>query len=183
MSRSGYLDDCENLELYRGTVNRSIRGRRGQAFIRELISALDAMPVKELAANLFVEESEGGKCCAMGAVALARGLPRERLAQFNDEYAAGAANLLGISNAMASEIAFENDGHEFWGTDKFTDEQRFEYMRSWATGNIVESSAPPKGQCSWCLREFTLQQGKIAWHKLHGVKCNGAGKDPKINAR
>ncbi len=36
MSRSGYQDDCEGLNLYRGTVRRAIRGKRGQAFLREL---------------------------------------------------------------------------------------------------------------------------------------------------
>lgn len=54
MSRSGYVDDCENLELYRATVERSIKGKRGQAFLRELAAAMDAMPEKVLIAEELV---------------------------------------------------------------------------------------------------------------------------------
>jgi hypothetical protein len=37
MSRSGYSDDLENWSLirWRGAVASAIRGRRGQAFLRE----------------------------------------------------------------------------------------------------------------------------------------------------
>ena len=43
MSRSGYTDDCENLEMWRGAVRQAIRGKRGQAFLREMLLALDEM--------------------------------------------------------------------------------------------------------------------------------------------
>lgn len=44
MSRSGYVDDYEYLELYRASVERAIRGKRGQAFLRELAKVLDSVP-------------------------------------------------------------------------------------------------------------------------------------------
>jgi hypothetical protein len=45
MSRSGYSDDCSGRELvlWRGAVASALRGRRGQAFLRELVDALDAV--------------------------------------------------------------------------------------------------------------------------------------------
>ena len=45
MSRSGYSDDDEDgrLAMWRGAVQSAIRGKRGQAALRELLTALDAM--------------------------------------------------------------------------------------------------------------------------------------------
>ena len=49
MSRSGYSDDYEpsNIAMWRGQVASAMRGKRGQAFLRELIEALDAFPIPE----------------------------------------------------------------------------------------------------------------------------------------
>ena len=75
MSRSSYSDDYGDdypgqLELYRANVARSIRGKKGQARLRELHAALLAMPVKELHADTFV--SPAGQACALGVWALAQ---------------------------------------------------------------------------------------------------------------
>ena len=51
MSRSGYSDDCENLGLWRGAVEKSIKGKRGQAFLKEMLVALDSLPEKKLIEN------------------------------------------------------------------------------------------------------------------------------------
>ncbi len=50
MSRSGYVDDIDNLALinWRGAVKSAIQGKRGQAFLRALVDALDAMPETSL---------------------------------------------------------------------------------------------------------------------------------------
>lgn len=171
MSRSGYSDDCEHLGLYRHAVDRAITGRRGQAFLRELITALDTMPAKRLAAGLFVD---GDQVCAMGAVAVVRGLDTSTLDE-SEPYEVGA--FLGIPTALAAEIAFENDERPHYrGVDE-TDEGRWQRMRDWATDHIVTERKPtPTGRCSWCCRKFTLRRGKIGWHKLNGVKCDGVGK-------
>jgi hypothetical protein len=67
MSRSGYSDDYDDtglLGLYRANVTRSILGKRGQAFLREMAESLDAMPVKKLVYGEVVRDSE--HVCAMG---------------------------------------------------------------------------------------------------------------------
>lgn len=52
MSRSGYSEDWdgENWTFirWRGAVKSALRGKRGQAFLREALAALDAMPEKRL---------------------------------------------------------------------------------------------------------------------------------------
>lgn len=55
MSRSGYTDDGWDDESaqwaairYAGALKSAVRGKKGQAFLRELLAALDAMPVKRL---------------------------------------------------------------------------------------------------------------------------------------
>ena len=72
MSRSGYSEECEQgaLNFYRANVDRTIAGKRGQTFLREMAAALDAMPVKELIAGEVVRDE--AHVCAIGAVAVAR---------------------------------------------------------------------------------------------------------------
>lgn len=71
MSRSGYSDDFEDNSAYLwyGAVKSAIRGKRGQAFLREMLEALDALPRKSLSANSF---TKGGEICALGSVAVKR---------------------------------------------------------------------------------------------------------------
>ena len=131
MSRSGYSDDCYGpaLNMWRGAVNRALNGRRGQAFLREMAEALDAMPVKELVADEVVRDSE--HVCAMGAVCVARKLNVSEL-DINDRDAVG--DLLGIAPAMAAEIAWENDEHGPWRGE--TPAERWTRMRAWVSENL-----------------------------------------------
>lgn len=48
MSRSEYSENLDSWSLirWRGQVVSAIRGKRGQAFLRELVDALEAMPEK-----------------------------------------------------------------------------------------------------------------------------------------
>jgi hypothetical protein len=106
MSRSGYSDDCDGWALirWRGAVASAIRGARGQAFIREAIAALDAMPDKRLVADSLVEAD--GKFCTLGIVGQTRGLP---LAALDPEDRDVVAQAFGISTALAAEVMFMND--------------------------------------------------------------------------
>lgn len=126
MSRSGYTDDCENLELYRANVYRSLKGRRGQEFLRELASTMDAMPEKRLIAEELVTPS--GECCALGVICKARGLD---VTKVDVEDTERVGKLLGISRIMAAEIVFENDEHTSWrGGEEETSESRWTRMRA-----------------------------------------------------
>lgn len=139
MSRSGYSDSCENWSLirWRGAVSSAIRGQRGQAFLREMLAALDALPEKRLiAGDLVVTEEEAGYtgeagCCAIGAVAIARGMNVDTVDPTERKEVAAA---FGIAEALAAEIAFENDEACYRPE---TPEQRFARVRRWVVGHIA----------------------------------------------
>lgn len=135
MSRSGYSDDCENLNLYRGAVDRAIAGRRGQAFLREMAVALDAMPEKVLIADDIVNAE--GDACAIGVVALARGMDVNGV---DPEDSDQVARRFGIARALACEIAYANDEcgdrlHDGkWLYE--TPAERWTRMRKWVDENL-----------------------------------------------
>lgn len=107
MSRSGYSDDCDDnwgLIRWRGAVASALRGSRGQAFLRELVAALDAMPEKRLASESLV--SADGEFCTLGVVGDARGV---ELAALDPEDWTQVAKAFGLSEAMVREIVYEND--------------------------------------------------------------------------
>ena len=137
MSRSNYTEDCSGWELirWRGAVNSSINGKRGQAFLREALAALDALPEKWLEESVLVSPTG---CCTMGAVAKSRGLDTSNIDPFERE---DVANALGIAEALAAEIAYENDSNErYWPPRSETPEQRFVRMRAWLVKHIKSES-------------------------------------------
>jgi hypothetical protein len=171
MSRSGYSDDCDGtIGLYRHAVDVAIAGKRGQRLLLDMVVALDAMPIRELAADVFVS---GEYMCAMGAVARARAIDEDRLARFDYEDPGEVGKLLDIPRSLAAEIAYEND--EWCRGD---DEDRWEHMRKWAASHIVERKARRLGRCSWCCRVFTLRRGVINWHDKG--RCPGVARPPFV---
>lgn len=131
MSRSGYNDDCDNewaLIRYRGMVASASRGKRGQKLFKDLLAALDAMPVKELIPG---ELEMDGQVCALGALAKARGIDVSKLDPENAEEVGKAFD---IAEPLAREIVFENDEGYHWNGD--TPAQRWERMRRWVENQI-----------------------------------------------
>lgn len=139
MSRSGYIDDGDDqwrAIMWRGAVRKSITGARGQAFLKEMLAALDALPEHRLVAMALEEE---GAVCAMGAVGKARGV---NMTTVDPEDWTIVAPLFGIASALAREIAFENDEGSY---DPETPEQRWTRMRAWVVSQI-EPEAPAHDQ-------------------------------------
>ena len=130
VSRSGYSDDydLENWDLirWRGQVASAIRGKRGQAFLRELVAALDAMPEKRLIAN---ELESFGNVCAIGSVGMQRGVDMTKLDP--DDYDRIAATF-GIAPQLVQEIEWMNDEAYFGETP----EGRWKFMRDWAVRKL-----------------------------------------------
>ncbi len=130
MSRSCYAEDTDNdwvWVCWRGAVASSIRGARGQAFLRELLVGLDAMPVKELIKEDLVNES--GEVCAIGVVGRARGLDMLSVDQ-GDPQAVGS--FFGIAKALAAEIEYINE--DWWLPE--TTKERWKRVRKWVVENI-----------------------------------------------
>lgn len=161
MSRSGYNDDSEDTWSFirwRGAVNSAINGARGQAFLRELLTALDAMPEKELVSE---ELQADGSFCALGVVGKARGIDLEKI---DTEDFAELSKTFGIAESLAREIMYENDesvsdtrwtkGTEICGPmrpyypdfgkhakeimvpNEFATKERWHHMHEWAIQNL-----------------------------------------------
>lgn len=133
MTRSGYHDDLDGWSLirWRGAVASAIRGARGQAFLKEMLKALDALPEKKLIASALV--SADGECCALGSVALLRQLETKGVDAYDRE---AVADLMGIAEALAAEIAFVNDDDFRWSPEAEVPENRFSRVRAWVVENI-----------------------------------------------
>lgn len=134
MSRAGYSDDCDDdwgWIRYRGSVTSAIRGKRGQAFLRELLAALDALPEPRLIQGNLMTECG---VCALGAVGLARGLDLLTCDPYDHE---AIAQTFGIASALTREIAYENDE----GVACDTPEQRFACVREWVVSRIRAEAA------------------------------------------
>lgn len=133
MGRHGYCDDLDqrDLAMWRGRVASAIRGKRGQALLRDLRDALDAMPDKRLITEDLVRD---GEVCALGAVAIQRGIPN--IGEFDPEDHDALAKLMNVASCLIQEIEYENDEGRWRGTP----EQRWDWMRKWCDKNIVEEA-------------------------------------------
>jgi hypothetical protein len=130
MSRSGYSDDLDQWAMirWRGAVTSAFKGKRGQAFLAEMLAALDALPEKRLIENDL--EQANGAVCALGAVGKSRGIDMKRV---DPEDHGGISGLFSISHALACEIMFMNDEGFGW---RITPEERFIRLRAWIEGQL-----------------------------------------------
>lgn len=161
MNRSNYRDDFDGSQeemwqmiRWRGAVTSAIRGKRGQAFLRELADYLDAMPVRELAAETLEAE---GKFCALGVACAARGIDTKPLTDIIgdpdgcgydgdvDGYGEAVADKLGIANALAREIMFVNDDaflyHHGHGPQDKPERIRWRAVRQWVESQIKKGDS------------------------------------------
>lgn len=158
MSRSGYSDDNEGVNLWRGAVNSAIHGKRGQALLRDLLTALDAMPEKRLVAGKLEAD---GEFCALGVVGQARGM---NLAIIDTSDVESLGPRFNIAEALAREIMWVNDDRvsdtrwievEIFGPLRPWDRrisgmnvpneragsQRWQTVREWVEANIAKVPA------------------------------------------
>ena len=152
MSRSGYVDDGYDplsLGRWRGAVRSATRGARGQAFFRELIVAMDAMPEKALIANDLICKDG---MCAMGVVAAVRGTD---VSEIDPEDPETVAKTMNLAEALVQEIAYQNDecGADWLpdanGRYRFlpeTPEARWARMRAWAEKQLTKTEDTTHGE-------------------------------------
>lgn len=129
MSRSGYNEDCGGWDLvrWRGAVNSATIGTRGQTLLKDMLVALDAMPIKKL---VHGELEADGNYCALGVLGKARGIDLQKI---NPKDYDSVSKIFDIAPALAREIVYEND--EGWYRD--TPESRWRRMRNWVSAQIV----------------------------------------------
>jgi hypothetical protein len=128
MSRHGYSDqyDGSQLAMWRGVISSATRGKRGQAFFRSLVAALDAMPEKSLVAGEL--ETQEGAVCALGCLGKARGVD---ISGVDTEDWGTLGELFDIAPQLAQEVMFINDD----GGAR-ADENRWKLVRDWAARQI-----------------------------------------------
>jgi hypothetical protein len=148
MSRSGYNDDCDGegypLALWRGTIANATRGKRGQRFFRDLVAALDEMPVKRLIAKEL--QTPEGDVCALGCLGKKRGVD---LSDLDVEEMADNYDFLGrtfdIASQLSQEVMYINDEASRkplrregmrWVQEEETPEERWTRVRAWAARQI-----------------------------------------------
>lgn len=135
MGRSGYSEDYDGEadynnagHLWMRAVENAIKGKRGQAFLREMLAALESLPEK----RLIAEELElDGEVCAIGSVGRKRSLDMKPLDP-EDPYA--IAKAFGIARALVAEIEYQND--DDFGHGSETSEQRYERVLKWVREQI-----------------------------------------------
>lgn len=152
MSRSGYIDDWDEdqwqMIKYRGMVASAARGKRGQALFRDILIAMNGMPVKRLIAS---ELEESGAVCAIGAAGKLRGVD---MAGLDPEDYSTVAGTFNVADCLAREIVWENDecgytnewipSERRWREE--TPEERFLRMRKWVRKQIKD----PLFDVVWC---------------------------------
>jgi len=140
MSRSGYHDDLDTLVLgrWRGRVASATRGKRGQAFFRALLEALDAMPEKRLITDAL--QNDEGEVCAIGALGRARGVD---MTDIDPECPEEVAPAFDIAECLAQEVVFMNDEYfdqrlteDKRGYRDYTPEERWQKMREWVAKQL-----------------------------------------------
>lgn len=172
--RSGYVeadswDSNEEVAIQRAreVLGAMIRRDSGQSFLRRMVAALDAMPVKELARGGLVRD---GQCCAMGALCVAEGIDPmalctaivthpdgskvertlgEEIAELiaegydrgddSDGFFADAENRAAETAAEKLDVPFEIACEAMWVNDEIgnTGAERWRYMRKWAAKQLV----------------------------------------------
>ena len=139
--RVSYSDEEDwpgQFELWQANCRRSIRGKKGQAALRELEAALQALPHPRLGYDVLVEPT--GEVCAIGAMMVQRriaaGMSREQaIAECSNVDSCDtqeAGEWIGMPSLVAWSAAVENDEYR-----RETPEQRYERMLAWVRGYLA----------------------------------------------
>ncbi len=119
--------------LYRQAVENAIKGKKGQALLKDLEAALLGMAKKRLISGVLCKE---GEVCALGALAVYRG----KLDPFTEslidadatEISGWARSVLKATDSLSTEIQWENDA-----VDGETPEECYERVLRWTRAQLT----------------------------------------------
>lgn len=137
MGRSGYSDDSDDMQalaMWRGRVASAMRGKRGQALLRDCLTALDEMPAKRLVRDELVH---GNDVCLLGAGGRKRGITD--LDKIDPEAHGTLADRFNVASCLIQEIEWVND--DDYSPYGETPEERFKRVRKWLVENIKQTEA------------------------------------------
>jgi len=132
VSRSGYVEPSDNWQfrIAQAIVSNAIKSDSGQVFLRELRTALEVMPQKQLITGKI--ENENGEVCAIGAVAKMRGM-NDVAKNIDPENRKLVAETFGLPEELAAEIVYLNDE----ALEDVTTTMRWMFMYSWVVSQIA----------------------------------------------
>jgi hypothetical protein len=150
---SGEEDYPGQFGLWQGNCQRSLHGKAGQSALRELESALLALPDKRLIAERL--QDDWGDVCAIGAVAKQRNIITEEMKADAEHSMERVGEDLGMPRLVAWKVVEQNDlyfngndlvlleGPYRWPAERpyvyapITPEQRYGKMLAWVQSQIV----------------------------------------------
>jgi hypothetical protein len=138
--RIGYSEDEDfpgQFALYQANCRRSIKGKEGQAVLRELEQALLALPAKRLIADEL--RNAEGEVRAVGALAKYRGVEKTE-ADPEDMEEVGVE--LGMPRLVAWKVVCLNDielGGYGYGLVSVTPEERYVKVLEWVRRQIGQA--------------------------------------------
>jgi len=133
-----YDEDYPNEQaLWWANIERSFDSKRGTESLHRFIKALDALPERALAHGVL-RDAETGNVCAIGALALDSGTPRERLTTTDEAGPLTLAKLVaretGLPWATLYRLEAENDeGVGGWSESA---QDRWTRLRKWAVDEL-----------------------------------------------
>lgn len=131
-------------ELFLANVERSLKGKKGQAALQKVEAALLAMPQKRLITDVL--ETAEGEVCALGALAkhMQVAIPEPTVPDYNEweenesyeDLIKFAVEQLGIPRLVAFRVIEVNDNTQYrflGGRDRhyYTPEERYEKVLAW----------------------------------------------------
>ena len=150
-------DFAGQFELWQANCHRSMQGKKGQAVLREMETALLALPSKRLITGNLVDPH--GEVCAIGALAQSRGEITDNMIGQGEYDMEGVGITLGMPRLVAWKIVSMNDmeltdselvfpeGPYRWPSERphvylrITPERLYERMLGWVQSQIVEGEA------------------------------------------
>jgi hypothetical protein len=137
--RIGYSEDEDfpgQFGLWQANCRRSLKGKAGQAVLRELEQALLALPEKRLIS--YELKNEEGEVCAVGALAKYRGVETTKA---DPEEMEEVGVELGMPRLVAWKVVCVNDIElDGYGSHSITPEERYDKMLEWVRRQIAQSS-------------------------------------------
>jgi sugar phosphate isomerase/epimerase len=133
--------------LWEANQQRSLKGKKGQAALRELEAALLSLPEKKLIKDEL--ENADGQVCALGALAKHRGVQIPRIDWGSEEYSEfdeddsermslELAKNLGVPKMVAVAVVYEND--DCW-PPTITPEGRYTKMLGWVRRQLKQKES------------------------------------------
>lgn len=179
--------DCDDTEsflracAFEGNAKRALKGRKGQAVLKELLAALEALPTKRLISGVFADleipageapiyDRVQGDVCTMGCLLVHRKMTKQYrprgqalLEAVNEvtchpddggsEAIRQAAEALDLVYPLAYELAYQNDEE---GAHSETPEERYERVLEWVKSKIWHYSGWHKYRISAKRRPHDL---------------------------